>query len=236
MANINYNKIEFITSAAYYKNLPEDRGYEVAFAGRSNAGKSSTLNTLTKRKNMAKTSSKPGKTQHINLFRLDKSRILVDLPGYGFSKVNKKEKHRWQEELTIYLAERQCLKGIVLVMDIRHPLTELDRSMIEFAESSNRDLHIILNKSDKLKKGKIAATVLKVKKELKNYSISISVQTFSSMNGDGLKELRQKLDKWYSPSVKIAGAIHTSTSSVHRSGNEESNEVATLTNTDNSDD
>jgi len=202
MASINYNKIEFITSAAYYKNLPEDRGFEVAFAGRSNAGKSSALNTLTKRKNLAKTSSKPGKTQHINLFRLDKSRILVDLPGYGFSKVNKKEKNRWQEELTKYLAERQCLKGIVLVMDIRHPLTELDQSMINFAESTNRDLHIILSKSDKLKKGKTAATVLKVKKALKEYSINISIQTFSSMNGDGLKQLRQKLDIWYNKPVQ----------------------------------
>ncbi len=197
MASINYNKIEFITSAAYYKNLPEDKGFEVAFAGRSNAGKSSALNTLTKRKNLAKISSKPGKTQHINLFRLDKSRILVDLPGYGFSKVNKKEKHRWQEELTKYLAERQCLKGIVLVMDIRHPLTELDKSMIDFAESTNRDLHIILSKSDKLKKGRIAATVLKVKKSLKDYSINITIQPFSSHNGSGMKELRQKLDIWY---------------------------------------
>lgn len=216
MVNINYNKIEFITSAAYYKNLPEDRGYEVAFAGRSNAGKSSALNTLTKKKNLAKTSSKPGKTQHINLFRLDKSRILVDLPGYGFSKVNKKEKYRWQNELTIYLAERQCLKGIVLVMDIRHPLTELDRVMVDFAETNNRDLHIILSKSDKIKKGKIAATLLKVKKELKNLSIAVTIQAFSSENGQGAKELRQKLDMWYSKE----------TASVD----------ATLTNTDNSDD
>ena len=201
MASINYNKIEFLTSAAYYKNLPEDRGYEVAFAGRSNAGKSSALNALTNRKSLAKTSSKPGKTQHINLFKLDKSRIIVDLPGYGFSKVNKKEKARWQGELTIYLAERQCLKGIVLVMDIRHPLTELDRTMIDFAQSTNKDLHIILNKSDKLKKGKIAATVLKVKKEIKDYSINITVQSFSSQDGNGMKELKQRLDVWYNPPV-----------------------------------
>ena len=215
MANISYNKIEFVKSAAYCKDLPEDRGYEVAFAGRSNAGKSSALNALTNRKNLAKTSSKPGKTQHINLFRLDKSRILVDLPGYGFSKVNRAEKARWQGELTKYLAERQCLKGIVLVMDIRHPLTELDRTMIEFAESTNRDIHIILSKSDKLKRGKIAATVLKVKKQLKEFSIEITMQPFSSENGNGLKELRQKLDLWYSEK----------TASID----------ATLTNTDNSD-
>jgi GTP-binding protein len=213
MANINYNKIEFVTSAAYYKDLPEDKGFEVAFAGRSNAGKSSALNTLTNRKNLAKTSSKPGKTQHINLFRLDKSRIVVDLPGYGFSKVNKKEKSRWQDELTKYLAERQCLKGIVLVMDIRHPLTDLDRIMVDFAEQNNRDLHIILSKSDKLKKGKIAATILKVKKEMKDFNINVTIQPFSSQNGDGLKELRQKLDFWYTPSIKNSEAIH--------SGNEE---------------
>ncbi|MBI9100373.1 MAG: YihA family ribosome biogenesis GTP-binding protein [Spirochaetaceae bacterium] len=209
MANINYNKIEFITSAAYYKNLPEDKGYEVAFAGRSNAGKSSALNALTNRKNLAKTSSKPGKTQHINLFRLDKSRILVDLPGYGFSKVNKQEKSRWKGELTKYLTDRQCLRGIVLVMDIRHPLTELDQAMIEFAESTNRDLHIILNKSDKLKRGKIASTVLKVKKTLKDSTINITIQPFSSHDGNGVKELKQKLNEWYSPSVQTAGAIHS---------------------------
>ncbi|MCP4149098.1 MAG: YihA family ribosome biogenesis GTP-binding protein [bacterium] len=197
MASISYNKIEFIKSAAYYKNLPEDCGYEVAFAGRSNAGKSSALNTLTNRKNLAKTSSTPGKTQHINLFRLDKSRRIVDLPGYGFSRVNKKEKARWQGELTKYLAERQCLKGIVLVMDIRHPMTELDRTMIDFAESMDRDLHIILSKSDKFKTGKMKSALLKVKKELKEYSIDISIQTFSSQNGNGLKELKQKLDIWY---------------------------------------
>lgn len=199
MVNINYNKIEFLNSSVFYKNLPEDKGMEVAFAGRSNAGKSSTLNRLTNRKNLAKTSSKPGKTQHINLFRLDDQRILVDLPGYGYSKVNRAEKKRWEAELTRYLSERQCLVGIVLVMDIRHPLTELDRTMIDFAESNGRNLHIILSKSDKLKKGKIAATVLKVKKELKEYSIEISVQPFSSEDGCGLKELKQKLNSWYSP-------------------------------------
>ncbi|MDA3812221.1 MAG: ribosome biogenesis GTP-binding protein YihA/YsxC [Spirochaetaceae bacterium] len=198
MVNINYNKIEYITSAAYYKDLPDDRGYEVAFAGRSNAGKSSALNRLTNRKNLAKTSSTPGKTQHINLFRLDKNRIIVDLPGYGFSKVNKKEKARWQGELTKYLAERQCLKGIVLVMDIRHPLTELDRTMVEFAQSTNRNLHVILSKSDKLKKGKIAQAVLLVKKQLAEFTNDITVQSFSSEDGNGLKELRQKIDFWFS--------------------------------------
>ncbi|MBN2658189.1 MAG: YihA family ribosome biogenesis GTP-binding protein [Spirochaetales bacterium] len=198
MANINYNKIEFLKSAAYFKNLPEDKGIEIAFAGRSNAGKSSALNTLTNRKNLAKTSSKPGKTQHINLFRLDKQRVLVDLPGYGFSRVNRAEKKRWEEELTRYLEERQCLRGIVLVMDVRHPLTELDRAMVDFAESAGRDLHIILSKSDKLNKGKIAASVLKVKKDLKDYTINITVQPFSSLNGSGLKELKQQLDFWYS--------------------------------------
>jgi len=216
MTSINYNKIEFLKSAAFFKNLPEDKGIEVAFAGRSNAGKSSALNTLTNRKNLAKTSSKPGKTQHINLFRLDKQRVLVDLPGYGFSKVNRAEKKRWEAELTRYLAERQCLKGIVLVMDIRHPLTELDRTMVDFAEETGRDLHIILSKSDKLKKGKIASTVLQVKKELKNRTINISIQPFSSHNGNGIKELKQQLDLWYSE--------------------EKASPDASLTNTDTSDD
>ncbi len=199
MANINYNKIEFIKSAAYYKSLPEDSGYEVAFAGRSNAGKSSALNRLTNRKKLAKTSSTPGKTQHINLFKLDKYRRIVDLPGYGFSRVNKKEKARWQEELSKYLSERQCLKGIILLMDIRHPLSELDKSMIDFAESMNRELHIVLSKSDKFKTGKTKATLLKVKKQLKDFSGNFSIQCFSSQNGDGLKELKQKLDSWYNP-------------------------------------
>lgn len=197
MASINYNKIEFLKSAAYYKNLPEDKGLEIAFAGRSNAGKSSALNKLTNRKNLAKTSSKPGKTQHINLFKLDDKRILVDLPGYGYSKVSKDEKKRWEGELTKYLAERQSLQGIVLVMDIRHPLTELDQAMIDFAESSNRKVHIILSKADKLKRGKISASVLKVKKDLKDRQIEITVQPFSSHNGEGLRELKKQLDFWF---------------------------------------
>lgn len=197
MASINYNKIEFLKSAAYFKNLPEDRGVEVAFAGRSNAGKSSALNTLTNRKNLAQTSSKPGKTQHINLFRLDRDRMLVDLPGYGYSKVNREEKKRWEAELTRYLSERQSLKGIILVMDIRHPLTDLDMAMVDFVESTGRDLHILMNKSDKLSKSKAASTVHQVRNALKERKINITVQAFSSLKSEGLKELKQKLDTWY---------------------------------------
>lgn len=188
----------FLSSSPNYASIPFNEGAEAAFAGRSNAGKSSVLNTLTNRKALAKISSTPGKTRHINLFGLDKdaAQRLADLPGYGYAKVNLKEQQRWGEELTQYITERDCLKGVVIVMDIRHPLTENDRQMVILCRTGGRPVHVLLNKADKLKSGRRAATVLEVKKELAFIAPSATCSTFSALKSEGLPELRAVLSGW----------------------------------------
>ncbi|RKX75420.1 MAG: YihA family ribosome biogenesis GTP-binding protein [Spirochaetes bacterium] len=190
--------IRFITSSPNYHSLPLSTGAEAAFAGRSNAGKSSVLNTLTNRKALAKTSSTPGKTRHINLFALDKEKSirLADLPGYGYAKVNVREQQRWGEELTLYITERESLKGVVIVMDIRHPLTENDKQMVVLCRTGGRPVHVLLNKADKLKSGRRAATVKQVEKDLAYLSPGATYSTFSALKGEGIKELRDVLNRW----------------------------------------
>ena len=190
--------IRFITSSPNYPSLPLSTGAEAAFAGRSNAGKSSVLNTLTNRKALAKTSSTPGKTRHINLFALDKEKSirLADLPGYGYAKVNVREQQRWGEELTLYITERESLKGVVIVMDIRHPLTENDKQMVVLCRTGGRPVHVLLNKADKLKSGRRAATVKQVEKDLAYLSPGATYSTFSALKGEGIKELRDVLNRW----------------------------------------
>lgn len=182
----------FLSSSASYASLPRPEGVEVAFAGRSNAGKSSVLNILTNRKSLAKTSSTPGKTRHINLFGLDEkaSVRLADLPGYGYAKVNVKEQKRWGAELTEYITERECLKGVIVVMDIRHAMTDNDRQMLILCRTGGRPVHVLLNKSDKLKSGKRAQAVQKAKKELAFLAPGASYSVFSALKKDGLKELQ----------------------------------------------
>lgn len=192
------NNARFLISAPSYGSLPRPDGAEIAFAGRSNAGKSSVLNVLTNRKNLAKTSSTPGKTRHINLFALDgdgRTR-LADLPGYGYAKVDVKEQKRWGEELTRYITERECLKGVIIVMDIRHPLTENDKQMLVLCRTGGRQVHVVLNKSDKLKSGKKAQAVQKAKKELAFLAPSATFSTFSALKKDGLKELQNVIQEW----------------------------------------
>ncbi len=194
---INFNKIKFVKSAAYVKSLPADRGMEIAFAGRSNAGKSSALNALANRKNLAKTSSVPGKTQHINLFKVNDYLHITDLPGYGYAKVPPKEKKRWEEEMTNYILNRECLAGIIIVMDIRHPLTEIDRAMLDLAVAGGREVHIVLSKADKLKTGARKKTVTEMNKALRGLTIPWSLQTLSSVKKDGVKELQDQILFWY---------------------------------------
>ncbi len=191
----SYNNVKFLTSAAKLSQLPSDVGYEVAFAGRSNAGKSSTLNALCGQNNLAKTSKTPGRTQLINLFELDDERRLVDLPGYGYAKVSIAVKEQWQKTLTQYLQERECLRGVVLIMDIRHPLKDYDLAMIEWAVEGNLSLHILLNKSDKLSRGPANTTLLDVEKTLCGYP-NISVQLFSAFKKTGIDALKETLDQW----------------------------------------
>ncbi|MBF9018071.1 ribosome biogenesis GTP-binding protein YihA/YsxC [Oceanispirochaeta sp. M2] len=194
---INFNTIKFVMSGAYVKALPQENGIEIAFAGRSNAGKSSALNALANRKNLAKTSSVPGKTQHINMFKVTDDLRIADLPGYGYAKVPPKEKKRWQQEMTDYILKRESLVGIVLVMDIRHPLTELDRAMLDLAVTGDREVHIVLSKADKIKSGARQKTLSEMNKALKGLPIPWSIQTLSSVKKDGVKELRQQISFWY---------------------------------------
>ena len=196
MQKLNYNNAAFLLSAAIVDQLPQDKGYEVAFIGRSNAGKSSAINTITNIKGLARTSKTPGRTQTINLFRLDDDHRFVDLPGYGYAKVPLAVKQRWQHALNQYLQARQCLRGLVVVMDIRHPLKELDIQLIQWGSSCQVPLHILLTKSDKLNYGTAMNTLHQVQEALNQYQEMVSVQLFSSLNRTGLDEIKAKLDAW----------------------------------------
>ncbi|MDP4940558.1 MAG: ribosome biogenesis GTP-binding protein YihA/YsxC [OM182 bacterium] len=192
---MHYNQATFVTSAANLAACPPESLAEVAFAGRSNAGKSSAINAITNQTRLARISKTPGRTQLINFFGLAEGRFLVDLPGYGFAKVPLSVKNKWQEELEKYLRRRQVLCGLVLLSDIRHPLKDFDRMMIDWAVQSGLPLHLLLTKSDKLKRGAAQNTLLAVQKELKPFS-NVTVQLFSSLKNDGVTEVRAKLDEW----------------------------------------
>jgi GTP-binding protein len=177
---------------------PDDTGAEVAFAGRSNAGKSSAINALTQQNALARTSRTPGRTQLINFFTVmnDESRRLVDLPGYGYAKVPEAVKIEWQKHLSDYLRGRFSLRGLVLLMDVRHPLTEFDQMMLDYADQRGIPVHILLTKADKLKRGPASAALQKVRSRLKEWEDLVSVQLFSSLKRDGVDILSQKLDQW----------------------------------------
>lgn len=197
MNKLNYQKAVFLLSVANLAQLPPDTGAEVAIVGRSNAGKSSVLNQLTQNKSLARVSKTPGRTQLINLFGLDEKNRLADLPGYGYAKVPPSMKQKWQVLLDSYLRSRECLQGLILVMDIRHPMRDFDRLMLEWSDQCDLPVHILLNKSDKLTQSAASKTLREVKQELQNYSNEITVQTFSAMKGKGVKELREQMDGWF---------------------------------------
>ncbi|WP_151828693.1 ribosome biogenesis GTP-binding protein YihA/YsxC [Acinetobacter radioresistens] len=183
-------KAEFLMSAPKLSLCVEDTGYEIAFAGRSNAGKSSAINALTNQKQLARASKKPGRTQMINFFSLgNPNQRLVDLPGYGYAAVPETMKIVWQKELENYLIHRESLQGLVLLMDIRHPLQHFDTMMLEWAHSRKLFVHILLTKADKLNRGPANKTLLEVKQELKKMKLNFSIQLFSSLNKQGLEEL-----------------------------------------------
>lgn len=198
MQQIDYRSAQFLISAPSLAQCPPERGAEVAFAGRSNAGKSSAINTLTQNTKLARTSKTPGRTQLINFFSLDDQRRLVDLPGYGYAKVPLATKKQWQVHLTEYLHQRQSLRGLILLMDIRHPLQEFDTSMINWAADAEMPVHILLTKSDKLKRGAAKNTQLAVQKHLTGAQVDdlVTVQCFSSLKAEGLKELEKVLGRW----------------------------------------
>ncbi len=199
-----YNRATFIIGVHSLTQLPPDQGIEVAFAGRSNAGKSSALNKITNRRGLARTSKRPGRTQEINYFQLDESRHLVDLPGYGYAKVPEKVKLHWQKTLEGYLRQRDSLRGLILLMDIRHPLTEFDRQMLNWCQHVGMATHILLTKADKLSRGAAHAVLHQVQSELiKVFDASrdteswVTLQLFSALKGDGVKEAQQRLDRWF---------------------------------------
>lgn len=184
----------YVLNAHELKQLPADRGIEVAIAGRSNAGKSSAINTFTDQKSLARTSKTPGRTQQIVIFELDEDRRIADLPGYGYARVPLKLKAHWRKLMERYFQTRSCLRGVVLVMDIRHPMRQFDQQMLTWCEGSNIPCHILLTKSDKLKRGPAQSTLLKVRRELPDIA---SIQIFSSSKKTGLEELVDKLRGWY---------------------------------------
>ena len=197
MIKLDYHKADFLISCAKLSQLPPDEGVEVAFVGRSNAGKSSVLNQLTQNKKLARVSKTPGRTRLINIFTLSTTQRLVDLPGYGYAKVSNDIKVQWQKTLGDYLRSRDCLRGLVLVMDIRHPLTEFDTNLLNWADECGLDVHILLNKADKLSKNVIKNTLFKVEKALRPVSHTVTLQAFSAMKGEGVEDLREHLDTWF---------------------------------------
>ncbi|MET1254904.1 ribosome biogenesis GTP-binding protein YihA/YsxC [Aliikangiella maris] len=200
MMNTNNNPFRvarYLMGAAQVDQLPPDEGIEVALAGRSNAGKSTALNAITEQKSLAKTSKTPGRTQLINLFCLNDGSRLTDLPGYGFAKVAKSVKEQWQTTLSHYLQKRRCLQALVIFMDIRHPLKETDKQIIQWAVAANIPIHVVLSKADKLKSGARKASMLAVNKHLARLSPEITCQIFSATHKIGLDQLIDKLKTWY---------------------------------------
>ncbi|WNC72440.1 ribosome biogenesis GTP-binding protein YihA/YsxC [Thalassotalea psychrophila] len=194
---VNLHVAKFELSAPDIRRLPADSGIEVAFAGRSNAGKSSALNTLTNQKALARTSKTPGRTQLINVFDIRENRRLIDLPGYGFAKVPLEMKKKWQKALAEYLEKRMSLKGLVLLMDIRHPLKDLDVDLINWANDSQLPTLVLLTKADKLKPGKRNSEVLQVRKKCLTMHDNIKVQAFSSLTKVGLEQATAAISDWF---------------------------------------
>lgn len=189
-----YRQAVYSASAHTLQQLTSDQGIEVAFAGHSNAGKSSAINTLTQQKNLARTSKTPGRTQQIVMFNLDEQCRIIDLPGYGFAKTGKKLRDHWQQVLPAYLESRQSLRGVVLLMDIRHPMKEFDQSMLILCDHIELPVHILLTKADKLSRNEGKKTLFKVQSMISEIH---SLQLFSATKHIGRDELYILLDEWF---------------------------------------
>jgi GTP-binding protein len=200
---LNFHTATYTMSAPSLRQCPPEQGAEVAFAGRSNAGKSSAINALTNNSKLARTSKTPGRTQLINFFDLTPDQRLVDLPGYGYAKVPMAMKNEWQKNLSEYIQKRQCLRGLILMMDIRHPMQEYDTMMLNWAIEMELPVHILLTKADKLKKGPASNTLHKVRKHLADAEVNdlVSAQLFSSLKKTGVKELEAVLNNLLAPAL-----------------------------------
>ncbi len=194
--SLNYNLARYLISASTLEQCPPDEAREVAFVGRSNAGKSSAINVLTGQNKLARTSKTPGRTQLLNYFEIEPRRYIVDLPGFGYAKVPLDMKHKWQRNLERYLQKRESLKGLVLLMDIRHPFTEFDQMLVQWCIDSELALHVLLTKADKLSRGATRNELLAARKKLESLGPHMSVQLFSALSKEGADELRAKLNGW----------------------------------------
>ncbi|MEZ5541125.1 MAG: ribosome biogenesis GTP-binding protein YihA/YsxC [Pseudomonadota bacterium] len=204
--NNRYQQTRFLRGAPDARHAPPDTGVEVAFAGRSNAGKSSALNTLTGRRALARISKAPGRTREINFFEVSTGRRLVDLPGYGYARVSRTVKEQWQQGIARYLETRQSLGGVVLLMDVRHPLKDSDRLVLNWCRLAELPTHVLLTKSDKLKRGPASAALLAVRRELASLHPQASVQLFSAHTRDGCETLMAVLDGWLGIAAGAADA------------------------------
>jgi len=192
-----FSRAAFCTTVNDMRNLPLHGGREVAFAGRSNAGKSSAINTLANHVRLAYTSKTPGRTQHLNYFDLGESRFLVDLPGYGYAKVPPDVQKHWEELLSQYLQTRGALCGLVVIMDSRHPLTPLDEQMLDWFAPTGKPVHVLLTKSDKLSRQQATLTLNRVKSHLAEHYPFCSVQLFSSLKKIGVDEAEAVIAGWF---------------------------------------
>lgn len=195
--SLSFNSARFLISASRLEECPPDHGSEVAFAGRSNAGKSSAINCITTNGKLARTSKTPGRTRLINFFSLNRENCrLVDLPGYGYAKVSRDMKDDWQQHLGHYLNDRRCLRGLVLVMDIRHPLTDFDQMMVEWCEHNNLPLMILATKADKLKFGQAKTAMMGISRKLEAFQCVEHLIMFSATSKRGVDECREALTTW----------------------------------------
>jgi GTP-binding protein len=192
-----FSKAVFLTTVNHLRDLPVHGGKEVAFAGRSNAGKSSAINTLANHTRLAFTSKTPGRTQHLNYFDLGESRYLVDLPGYGYAKVPPEVQAHWEHLLSEYLQTREALCGLVVIMDARHPLTDLDLRMLDWFALTGKPVHVLLTKADKLSRQQATQTLNRVKLHLAEHFPHCSVQLFSSLKKSGMDEAEAVITGWF---------------------------------------
>lgn len=189
-----YRSASYLKSAHELGDLPPDVGSEVAFAGRSNSGKSSAINALAGQRALARTSKTPGRTRQLVIFRLDDERRLVDLPGYGHANVPDALRSHWQSVIDAYFHRRRSLRGVVLMMDVRHPLTDFDRQMLDWCEACGLPVHVVLTKADKLRRAEALAALSQVRAGL---PASATVQLFSARQRAGIEELARRLAPWY---------------------------------------
>ncbi|HBA32706.1 MAG TPA: YihA family ribosome biogenesis GTP-binding protein [Gammaproteobacteria bacterium] len=194
--NSVYFRTQFLTSAHKLSQLPPDTGVEIAFAGRSNSGKSSAINTITQTRNLARSSKTPGRTQLLNYFEVLEQRYIVDLPGYGYAKVPQQSRQHWSKTLGAYIQARSALQCVVIVMDARRPLTGNDWQMIDWCLGAGVNLHCLLTKADKLNRSNAAKALLETQAALEKAGVEATLQLFSSLKKQGIDDAHELLDMW----------------------------------------